>query len=218
MTASKRAPLTRERILQGALSVADSQGVNALTIRALSTHLGVKPMAIYHHVSTKDEILDGIVDLVFAEIDLPVPGREWSREVRRRAASTRIVLGRHPWAISLMGTRTSPGAHTLAHLDAVIGVLREAGMSLPTVAHAVALLDNFVFGFALQEAMLPMQQPEDVIPLATSLLDGMPDGEYPYLAELATDHVMQPGYDFGDEFTFGLDVVLAGIEAAAQHS
>ena len=157
---AERVPLSRERVLRGAIAVADAAGVGALTIRSLAQHLGVKPMSVYYYVANKDEILDGIVDLVFSEIDLPSPGGDWRSEMRRRAISARRVLRRHPWAIGLLESRKTPGPATLRHHDAVIGTLREAGFSVEMTAHAYALLDSYVYGFALQEAALPFTAPK----------------------------------------------------------
>jgi len=137
----KRVPLSRDRVLRGALAVADSGGLGSLTIRSLAHELGVKPMSVYHYVANKDEIVDGIVDLVFSEIDLPTTGGDWRTEIRRRATSARAVLRRHSWAIGLMESRTSPGPATLRHHDAVIATLRSAGFSHELTAHAYALLD-----------------------------------------------------------------------------
>ncbi len=212
-TTEERIPLTPERLLRGAVEIADTDGIHALTMRALAQHLGVKPMAIYHHIANKDEILDGIVDIVFSEIELPVPGQDWRSEMRRRAASARTALARHPWAIGLMETRTSPGPATLRHHNAVLGTLRQAGFSLVLTAHAYALIDAFVYGFALQEATLPMDGPEDVAEIAGPMMERMPEGEYPHLTEFAMEHAMKPGYDFGEEFEFGLDLILDGLTA-----
>jgi len=153
----KRVPLSRERVLRGAIAVADAAGIEALTIRSLARELGVKPMAIYYHVPNKSAILDGIVDLVFAEIELPANDGDWRSELVRRANSARRVLSRHHWAIGLMESRRSPGPATLRHHDAVIGTLRRAGFSVEMTAHAYALLDSYVYGFALQEAAMPFQ-------------------------------------------------------------
>ena len=122
-----RVPLSRDRVLEAAVAVADAGGVGALTIRSLADKLGVKPMSVYHYVANKDEILDAIVDIVFAEIELPRAGGDWRAEMRRRANSARSVLRRHPWAIALLQARTSPGPATLRHHDAFLGTLRAAG-------------------------------------------------------------------------------------------
>jgi len=206
-----RAPLSRERVLRGAVAVADAAGIGALTIRSLAQELGVKPMSVYHYVANKDEILDGIVDLVFGEIDLPSTDGDWRSEMRRRATSARRALRRHPWAIGLMESRTTPGPATLRHHDAVIGTLRGAGFSIQMTAHAYALLDSYVYGFALQEASLPFEGPETVAEVAEPMMQQFPAGEYPHLVEMATEHILKPGYDFGDEFEFGLGVILDGL-------
>ncbi len=206
-----RAPLSRERVLRAAVAVADAAGIGALTIRSLAQELGVKPMSVYHYVANKDEILDGIVDLVFGEIDLPSTDGDWRSEMRRRATSARRALRRHPWAIGLMESRTTPGPATLRHHDAVIGTLRGAGFSIQMTAHAYALLDSYVYGFALQEASLPFEGPETVAEVAEPMMQQFPAGEYPHLVEMATEHILKPGYDFGDEFDFGLGVILDGL-------
>jgi AcrR family transcriptional regulator len=210
----RRPALNRDRVLQGAVALADRAGLTALTIRSLAEALGVKPMALYHHVPNKDAILDGIADLVFGEIEPPTIGGEWRAEMRRRADSARAALRRHPWAIGLLESRTSPGPALLRHHDAVIGTLRTAGFSVPLAAHAFALLDSYTFGFALQEATLPFETPADIAPLAESVLAELPADAYPWFVELATEHVLQPGYDFGDEFGFGLELILDGLEQA----
>jgi AcrR family transcriptional regulator len=209
----RRARLSRERVLRGALSVADSSGLGSLTIRSLAHELGVKPMAVYHHVAGKDEILDALVDIVFAEIELPVPGPDWRSELRRSAHSTREVLRRHRWAIGLLESRRRPGPANLRHHDTVIATLRTAGFSAAMTAHAYALIDSYVYGFALQEATLPFDGPQSVADTAGPIMESMAEGDYPYLAEMATAYYLRPGYDFGDEFQFGLDLILDGLES-----
>ena len=217
-TASTTAPvpprrrLTRERVLDAALVVADSGGLGSLTIRSLARQLDVKPMTVYYHVANKSEILDALVDRVFAEIELPDPGGDWRREMERRAHSARDVLARHRWAIGLLESRTRPGPANLRHHDTVLATLRRAGFSAALTAHAYALLDSYVYGFALQEAALPFEGPGSVSEVAEPMMELMTTGEYPNLADMATSYYLQPGYDFGDEFRFGLDLVLDGIE------
>ncbi|MGA9103531.1 TetR/AcrR family transcriptional regulator [Aeromicrobium sp.] len=209
-----RARLSREKVLNGAVAVADRGGIAGLTIRSLAAELGVKPMSVYHHVANKDEILDGIVDLVFGEIELPTIGGEWHEEMRRRAASAREAMRRHPWAIGLVETRTSPGPSTLKHHNAVIGTLREAGFSIEMTAHAFALIDAYVYGFALSEATLPINGPETVTEVAEQMMEFFTAEDYPHLLEFSVEHVMKPGYDYGKEFEFGLGVVLDGLAKA----
>lgn len=197
---ARRGALSRERVLRTAIAVADAGGLGSLTIRSLADELGVKPMSVYYHVANKEEILDGIVDLVFSEIELPAPGGDWRRQIRRRAISARQVLRRHPWAIVLMESRTTLGPATLAHHDATIATLRGAGFSVEMTAHAYALLDSYVYGFALQEDALPFKAAEHF----------SADG-YPHLTEMATEYFRRPGYAFGNEFEFGLDVILDAL-------
>jgi AcrR family transcriptional regulator len=166
---------------------------------------------VYHYVANKEEILDAIVDLVFAEIELPRAGGDWRAEMRRRAVSARQVLRRHPWAIALLQSRTSPGPATLRHHDAFIGTLRGAGFPVAMTAHALAVIDSYVYGFALTESALPIHGPEPVAEIAGSMMRQYPADAYPHLAEFTTGHVIQPGYDFGDEFPFGLDLILDGL-------
>jgi AcrR family transcriptional regulator len=207
-----RETLTRDRIMRGALAVADAGGLAALTIRSLATELGVKPMAVYHYVANKDEILDGLVDLVFAEIDLPSPEGEWRDEIDRRMVSAREALRRHPWAIALMESRRAPGPASLSRHDATLATLREGGFSVAAAAHAYALIDSYVYGFAVQEASLAIGGPEDLGEVTREIMQTFEGSDYPYLTEIATEHVMQPGYDFGDEFEIGRELVLDALE------
>lgn len=211
-----RAPLSRERVLRGAVAVADAGGIAALTIRSLAHELGVKPMSVYHHVANKEEILDGLVDIVFSEIELPTPDGEWQAEMRRRANSARAVLRRHRWAIGLLESRATPGPETLRHHDAVLATLRRAGFSPEMTAHAYALIDSYVYGFALQEASLPFEGPEGVGEVADQFMESMGAGEYPHLTEMTMAYYLQPGYDFGDEFEFGLTVILDGLASSVR--
>lgn len=213
-----RRPLTHGTIIVAAVELADEIGVDPLTIRKLATRLGVKPMAIYHHVASKDEILDGMVDAVFAEIALPPGDMEWQAGMRVRTRSARTAFARHRWAAAMMDSRTSPGPATLAHHDAVLGCLRR-GLSLRMAAHAYTLIDAFVFGFALQEAALPFSNGEESAGIVSAILESFPADAYPHLAELTMEHVLQPDYDFGVEFEFGLDLILDGLaEAAARQA
>jgi AcrR family transcriptional regulator len=209
---AERAPLSRDRVLQGAITVADAGGIGGLTIRSLAQELGVKPMSVYHYVANKDEILDGIVDLVFSEIELPELGGNWQSEMRRRANSARRVLRHHHWAIALLQSRINPGPATLRHHNAIIGALRGAGFSVELTAHAFALIDSYVYGFALSEAALPIHGPDSVADVAESMMQQFFDpGAYPHLVEFTTEHILKPDYDFGDEFEFGLTLILDAL-------
>ncbi|WP_158851708.1 TetR/AcrR family transcriptional regulator [Saccharothrix deserti] len=208
---ANRAPLSRERVLRAAVAIADAGGVGSLTMRSLADELGVKPMSLYHHVANKDEILDGIVDLVFSRIELPSPGGDWRHEMHRRATSARDVLRRHPWAIGLLESRTTPGPATLRHHDATIGTLRRAGFSVAMTAHAYALLDSYVYGFAVQEAALPFHGPDTAAEVTEEIMRHFSPDDYPHLVEMATEHVLRPGTDFADEFEFGLTAILDAL-------
>jgi AcrR family transcriptional regulator len=211
---SERKPLSSDRVLRAAVDVADAGGLASLTIRSLADALGVKPMSVYHHVANKDAILDGIVDLVFAEIELPAGTGAWRAEMQERAASARAALGRHPWAIGLLESRRSPGPANLRHHDAVLGSLRAGGFPVDLAGHAYALIDSYVYGFALQEAGLPFssESGDDVAAVAEPMMAQFPEGAYPHLVELARDYVLQPGYAFAHEFDFGLALILDGLE------
>ena len=185
-------------------------------MRTLAQGLGVEAMSLYHHVANKDDILDGMVDIVFGEIDLPPTDTDWKTAMRRRAHSARAALARHPWAISLMESRKAPGPATLRHHDAVIGCLREAGFSIEMTAHAYSVLDSYIYGFAHQQVNLPFDTAQETKDLADAILHQLPADEYPNLVELTIEHVLQAGYDYGNEFEFGLDLILDGLERSLQ--
>jgi AcrR family transcriptional regulator len=208
-----RSPLSRERVLLAAVALADEHGIESLSMRRLGDVLGVEAMSLYNYVANKDELLDGMVDLVFGEIDLPAGGADWKTAMRERAQSARQAVGRHRWVIVLMSTRTSPGPATLRHHDAVIGTLRAAGFSVAMTAHAFSALDSYIYGFALQEATLPLgDTEEETVEVAQMMMAQVSADEYPHLTEFSVEHILQPGYDFGDEFGFGLDLILDGLE------
>jgi AcrR family transcriptional regulator len=208
-----RSPLSRHRLIAAAMEIADAGGLATLTMRSLATAVGVTPMSLYHHVRNKDEILDALVDAVFAEIALPEPGGDWRAEIRKRSHSAREVLGRHPWAVGLLESRRAPGPANLGHHEAMLAVLREAGFSLSLTAHAYALLDSHVFGFAVQEASLPFSDsPQTIAAAAAHFQDLVPAETYPRMVEFMTDYMMQPGYRFGDEFAWGLELILEALE------
>ena len=214
MAVKPRTPLSRERVLRAAVAFADEHGIQALTMRKLGDEVGVEAMSLYNHVANKDQLLDGMVDLVFEEIGVPTAGAHWKEAMRHRAVSAREALSRHRWAIGLMESRTSPGPGTLRHHDAVLRCLREAGFSVGMAGHAFSLLDSYIYGFALQEASLPFDTAEQTAEVAQAIVGQLAPDEYPHLVEMAVEHVLQPGYDYGDEFAFGLDLILDGLERA----
>jgi AcrR family transcriptional regulator len=210
-----RIPLSRERVLRAAVAFADQNGITSLSMRKLGEAVGVEAMSLYNHIANKDELLDGMVDLVFSEIELPPGLDDWKTAMRTRARSARQALGRHRWAISLMSTRTSPGPATLGHHNAVIGSLRAAGFSIELTAHAFSALDSYVYGFALQEATLPLgDTEEETAAVAQMMVEQFPRAVFPHLYEFTIEHVLKPGYDYGAEFDFGLDLILDGLERA----
>jgi hypothetical protein len=200
-----RRRLSRDRVLGAAITHADAGGLEALTMRTLAEMLEVAPMALYR-------LINAMVDAVFAEIGVPSGGGDWKTAMRRRAISVRDALSRHRWAIGLMESRKNPGPANLRHHDAVIGRLRAAGFSIEMTAHAYSLLDSYIYGFALTKTSLPFETTAEVAEAAQNLLQPPPVNEYPNLVEFITEHAMKPGYDYGDEFEYGLDLVLDGLE------
>ncbi|MFT5299632.1 MAG: AcrR family transcriptional regulator [Mariniblastus sp.] len=208
----RRTALTKERVLKAAIQLADKSGIESLSMRKLAQKLKVEAMSIYNHVTNKDEILDGLVDMIVGEIELPTEVGGWRAGMRRRAISAREVFGRHPWAITVMESRSNPGPTTLQYYEAVIACLRKAGFSIAMAAHAFSVLDSYIYGFAMQELKLPFDNTDELADVAENILKQMPANEYPYFTELTVEHVLKPGYDYGNEFEFGLDLILDGLE------
>jgi len=213
-TETRRAPLNRDRVLHAGVALADEVGIDSLSMRKLGEALGVEAMSLYNHVANKSDLVDGMIDVVFGEIELPRDQSDWRAAMRRRAISARRVLARHPWAIGRMESRASPGPATLRHHDAVLGRLRGAGFSIELTAHAYSLLDSYIYGFALQEAALPFRSGEESAEVAQQIMEHFPADAYPHLTELAVEHVLKPGYDYGNEFEIGLDFILDALERA----
>jgi len=209
-----RLPLSRDRVLDVAVAFADERGIGSLTMRKLGEELGVEAMSLYNHVANKHDLLDGMVDLVFGEIDLPSDRSDWKTAMRERATSVRAALTRHRWAISIMESRTSPGPNTLRHHDAVIGCCRSAGFSIEMAAHAFSLLDSYIYGFVLQEVNLPFNDEDDLEEMVESIMPNLSTDNYPHLRELTTGYVLQPGYSYSNEFDYGLGLILDGLDAA----
>lgn len=216
MAAPVRPALTRDRVLDRALALADEIGMERFTIRRLAKRLDTKPMSIYHYLSSRDEIVDGMVDRVFAEIGLPPDDLHWRGAIRERCLSARNVLRRHPWAPPLMESRPRPGPAMLRHHDAMLSALRRGGLSWELTAHAYATLDSFVYGFALEEANLPGGGGSEMVEVAEDLSDAL--AGFPALAAFTTDWVLKPGYSFGNSFEFGLDLIIDGLERAVTRS
>jgi AcrR family transcriptional regulator len=209
--ARTRQPLSRDRVLRAALQLADEGGVGALTMQRIGRRLGVEAMSLYRHVRNKDDILDGIVDLVFDEIEMPADRSGWRTVLRARSISMRSALRRHPWAITLMESRMSPGPANLRSHDETLAVLVASGTGATDATHAYNLVDSYVLGFALQEVNFPFADAEELAAVGDQLLAHVPADLYPTLARVSTE-LLAAGFDYGDEFEFGLDVILEGIE------
>jgi AcrR family transcriptional regulator len=202
-----RPPLSKERVLRAAVDLADREGLGALTMRRLGAELGFEAMSLYKHIANKEEILDGMVEHVIGEIEIPAEGAEWKEAMRRRAISARKVLSRHSWAIGLMEAGVSPGPTTLRYRDAIIGNLRSAGFSMENAAHAFSLLDSYVYGQVIQEISLSRGMTDT----AASTLDQTAMNEYPHLVAMY-EHALTFEFTFDGEFEFGLDLILDGLE------
>lgn len=211
--AAPDAGLSKQRVVAEALRLADSEGVHGLSMRRLAGVLGAGAMSLYHYVASKDELLDAMIDVVFEEIELPPEDADWQSAMRRRSESARQVLARHPWAIGLMESRTTPGPANLRHREAVTACLRRAGFSVVMATHANWLLDSYVYGHALQESSLPFGTADELADMTENVyLPQLPPDEFPYLNESAAA-LFAAGYDPTQEFAFGLDLVLAALEA-----
>lgn len=202
-------PLSRERVLAAALRLADDEGVDAVSMRRLGQLLDVEAMSLYKHVSGKEDILDGIADLVMAEVEVPRPDLPWREAVRRAAISSHAALLRHRWAAPVLESRTSPGPTRLTYLEAVVGRLRAAGFSVADVARAFMAIDAQVYGFTVMELNFPFEMrdsPEAEV-MAVEVFGQM----FPNLVAMAQLALGQgPGVPI--EFEFGLDLVLDGLE------
>jgi AcrR family transcriptional regulator len=197
-------------MLHAALVLADTGGIEALSMRRLAQELGVKAMSLYNHVADRNEIIDGIVDLVFAEIVVMSDEADWKATMRVRGHSAHQALRRHPWASSLMQSRTNPGPATLRHHNAVIGCLRAAGFTVHQAAHAFSVMDSYIYGFAQQRQNLTYRTPEEASVVAEGILRQLHD-TYPHLAEMIIEHALSPDYDYGAEFDFGLNLILDAL-------
>ena len=208
---TRRTPLSATSVLAAAVALADAAGLEGFSMRGLAQELGVVPMALYKHVANKDALLDGMVDIVFDEIELPPADLDWRSAMRSRANSTRAALKRHTWAIGMMESR-HPGPANLRNHNAVMGCLRKAGFSFELAIHAYSTQDAYIYGFALQERDLGFETPRSAGEAAerrAQTIRALDD--YPYLVEIATK-LPESGYDSSVEFTWGLDVILDGLE------
>jgi AcrR family transcriptional regulator len=201
-------------VLRTAVALADERGLEALTMRNLAKQLDVEAMSLYNHVANKGDLLDGMIDLVFSEIDPPTPGGDWKAELRKRAVSTRAALLRHRWAVGEMEGRTSHGPSNMKVHDAVLGCLRAAGFSIEMTVHGMSVQDAYIYGFALQQTDMSSQTAEDFAAEAQRQMVAYADAlaDYPHLVEVVGGYVAKAGYDYDREFLFGLDVILDGLQ------
>lgn len=205
-----RPALTRDRIVDAAVAVADRGGSGAVSMRSVGREVGAEAMSLYHHLSGKEELLDALADWAFGRIVLPAPHQPWRAAMADRAASARAVLVAHPWALGLLESRRHPGPALLHHHDAVLGCLRGAGFTVVLASHAFSVLDAYVYGFVLTELNLPMEGGEEAEEFATGL--GLAAEDYPHLVEMMTEQVLGGDYSYAAEFDYGLDLVLDGLE------
>jgi AcrR family transcriptional regulator len=203
--------LTKDRILGAAVDLADREGLGALTMRRLGAELGFEAMALYKHVANKEEILDGMVELIVGQIEIPETGADWREAMRRRAISAREVLSKHSWVIGLLEARGSSGPTTMSYLNAILGNLMAAGFPMEYAAHAFSLLDSYIYGQVIQETSMGPSTPEDPTEPAPSARDQTTMSEYPHLIAMY-EHAQTFEYTFDGEFEFGLELILDGLE------
>ena len=205
--------LNRERILRAAVAVADTGGFDSLSMRNLAQEMGTAPMSLYRHVTNKEDLLDGMIDLVFGEVVFRADG-DWRSAMRQRAIAMRDALLRHPWAIGEMESRRRAGPENLRYHNETMACLREdAGFSFPMAVHAFSVMDSYIYGYARLERSLPSDIPTEAEVRRDAVLDSNPEyGEkYPYLAQIPIE-LRKIDYDYSREFEFGLDLILDGIE------
>jgi AcrR family transcriptional regulator len=214
MSTETRAPLSRERVLETAVTFADRHGLEALSMRKLADELSVAAMSLYYHVPNKVELVDGMIDIVFGEIEPPSLVLDWKTAMRRRAVSTRDALNRHRWAVGQMEGRSTHGPANLRLHNDVLGCLRAAGFSLEMTVHAYSVQDAYIYGFALQETDMTPETPEDFAAVAEQQMHDYAAvlADYPHLVEVVGGHVAKAGYDYAGEFLFGLDLILDGLD------
>jgi AcrR family transcriptional regulator len=210
--------LSRERVLRAALGLADEQGLEALSMRKLGQALGVEAMSLYNHVANKDDLLDGIVDLVVGEFDSPVKteGEEWRVALRRCAVAAHAALLRHPWSAALAESRPQSGPERLRYYDALLGLLRGAGFSELGAYRANLVLDSYLYGFTLQQVNWPTAD-SDLSEMAAAFLDRTIREQYPNMVAIG-ELAASGAVDVGADFEVGLDAILDSLERIRQLS
>jgi len=219
-SANNQGRLSREQIIRGAVELADEIGLEPLTIRRLCEHLGTKPMSIYHYVAGKEDIIDQMVGQVFEEVGLPDASLGWKAAISGRARSLRSALKKHPWAIPIMESRKKPGVDILAHHEAMLATWLSTSFPLAVIAHGMAAVDAFVYGFAIQETSLPLGGDDsadgNLDQASADIVAPLDPEQYPNLVHFTMEYIMQPGYNFGDSFEPGLQMILDSVERLAQ--
>ena len=210
----RRAALSRDRVLEHAVRIADRDGISALSMRKIAQALRVEAMSLYNHVKNKDDILDGMVEIVVGEIEVPVAGGDWRVEMRKRATSAHAALMRHPWAAMLLMSRVNIGPLMLRYVDATLGCLLGAGFSVPLADHAWNSLDSYIYGFTLQALNFPFE-PDEYKDAAEEFMPQVPMEQYPHLGGLSLE-VMEGRHDGLHDLMFGLDLLLDGLEDLRQ--
>jgi AcrR family transcriptional regulator len=214
-----REPLSRERILGAAVALADEGGVDSLSMRRIAQELGVVPMALYKHVANKDELLDGMVDVVVEEIDPPIRGADWKTSMRERILSARRALLRHPWASQVIESRAEPTPTIIGYMDSMMGILLRGGFSVDLMHHAMHVMGSRILGFSQElfddtasvptdEALAMWTQMAEAYPNIAALVDALSGGEIGHEEE----SIVGGGCDDQFEFEFALDLILDGLE------
>lgn len=211
-----RRTLTRHKVLMAAVELADAEGAEALSMRRLAAAVGVQAMSLYNHVEGKDDLLDGITELVAGEIEPPDAAAGWRVAIRARMLSARAVLRRHPWAAVLMESRGGAGPTRLSHYEALVATFRLAGFSLELTHRAFLTLDSHLYGFMLQEQAWPTADPAAIGTIVDAMHATMPMERYPFLSELLTARVVHVGPADEGAFAFGLDLLLDGLERSRE--
>ncbi|HYI65779.1 MAG TPA: TetR/AcrR family transcriptional regulator C-terminal domain-containing protein [Candidatus Limnocylindrales bacterium] len=207
-----RVALSRERVLEAAVALADEAGIGALTMRRLALELGVEAMTLYYYVARKDDILNGIVDIVLGEIELPSPGADWKPALRQMGISAYEVLVRHPWAASLVLSSSGISQARLRYMESILGTLRRAGFSAEMTDHGYHALESHIMGFTLWEVGMALGSAEELAGKATAFLRVLEREQLPYIAEHVDQHLKPRRPDDEGEFAFGLDLILDGLE------
>ncbi len=206
-----RETLNRERVLHAAMRLADESGIESLTMRELGRRLDVEAASLYNHVGGKDDLLDGMADLVAGEIESPVEGMGWKEAMRRMAVSARDVFSRHRWASGLLDSRERMGPAKLSYADRVLGSLIRAGFSPRAAADAFLVLDSYIYGFERQRSSLSLGDDVVTTEVAEEVIATVPPDAYPSLMRVAAEFAVEP-YDDAAVFEFGLGLILDGLE------